>query len=112
MRLYIKLKCNTRIEDEPWIGRTLKNCIRRKMRCLKYSYIRNVLMQNINIRNTKNKLISTLRSEEIKYYNDQLRLKTKDIKGTWSVLNKVVSNKNKANNHQPVSLEINGFNYN
>ena len=29
------------------------------------------------------------------------------MKRTWSILNKVVNNKNKANNSQPVSLEIN-----
>ena len=94
------------------LSRTLKNCIRRKNQCINYSYISSYISSDAEhkYKRYKNKLILILRFEEKKYYNDQIRLKTKDIKGTWSILNKVVNNKNKVNHHQPVSLEINGFN--
>ena len=41
------------------------------------------------------------------YYRTQFEKKRNDIKGTWSLLNKVINNKN-ANRNQPVSLHING----
>ena len=91
----IKLKFKTRIEDKPWISRTLTNYIRRRNQL--YQVFLYEKSSDAEHKKYKNKLISVLRFEEKKYYNDQLRSKIKYIKGTWSILNKVVNNKNKAN---------------
>ena len=103
-----KVKIINKKDKKPWITWTLKNCIRKKNKLYQLFIINRCNKSESRYKKYKNKLTSALRLAEKLYYQTQLENKRNYIKGTWSILNKVINNNKSINRNHIVSLNTNG----
>lgn len=92
----------------PWMSKTLLKACRKKSRLLKiYNKTKSDKSKLIYTR-YKNTLKQILRNEEKRYYENEFKVRTNNIKATWSLINSIV-NKQKSNNFTNIkSLIIKG----